>query len=81
MSNSFLNIGEEENGQNALAMALELDSSIADDMEQKYPYIKDQVKKVKSKEEIKLRNFVFILLLFFLFQCERNNLITKKLKL
>ena len=51
MSNSFFNIGEEEHGQNALKMALELDSSIADDMEQKYPYIKDQVKKVKSKKK------------------------------
>jgi uncharacterized protein HemY len=51
LSNSFLNVGEEEHGQNALKMALELDSSLSDDMQQKYPYIKDQVKKVKSKKK------------------------------
>lgn len=50
LSNSYLNLEQEEKGQKALEKALELDASLFDDMEQKYPYIKDQVKKVKSKK-------------------------------
>ena len=34
-----------------LKKALELDATLSSDMEQKYPNIKDQVKKVKSKKK------------------------------
>ena len=51
LSNCYLNLGNEEKGQEALKIALELDATLSDDMQQKYPYIKDQVKKVKSKKK------------------------------
>ena len=51
LSNCYLNLGDEEKTQEALKKALELDSSISDDMEQKYPNIKDQVIKVRSKKK------------------------------
>ena len=51
LSNCYLNLGDEEKGQEALKIALELDATLSDDMQQKYPYIKDQVKKVKSKKK------------------------------
>ena len=51
MSNSFYHLNDKENGQKSLKKALELDATISDDMEEKYPYIKEQVKKEKSKKK------------------------------
>ena len=45
------NLKDEKNGQIALQKALELDPTLSDDMEEKYPYIKDQVAKEKSKKK------------------------------
>ncbi|WP_435524504.1 hypothetical protein [Chryseobacterium indoltheticum] len=39
----------------SLEKALELDPSLITDMQKKYPYIKDEVKKVKAKAKIKRR--------------------------
>lgn len=51
LSNAYFNLKEEKSGQAALQKALELDASIVEDMEEKYPYLKDQVEKVKSKKK------------------------------
>lgn len=51
MSNCYFHLNDKENGQKALKIALELDATISDDMEEKYPYIKEQVKKEKSKKK------------------------------
>lgn len=51
LSNCYLNLDNEEKGQEALRKALELDATLSEDMQQKYPYIKDQVKQVKSKKK------------------------------
>lgn len=51
MSNSFYHLNDKENGKKSLKKALELDATISDDMEEKYPYIKEQVKKEKSKKK------------------------------
>ena len=51
LSNCYLNLDQEKKGQEALKKALELDATLSSDMEQKYPNIKDQVKKVKSKKK------------------------------
>jgi tetratricopeptide (TPR) repeat protein len=51
LSNAYFNLKDEKNGQKMLEKALELDPSLSEDMEEKYPYIKDQVDKVKSKKK------------------------------
>jgi len=40
---------DHENGGESLEKALELDPSLITDMQKKYPYIKDEVKKAKAK--------------------------------
>ncbi|SIS53052.1 Tetratricopeptide repeat-containing protein [Chryseobacterium piscicola] len=49
LSNCWFNLRNQEKGELALQNALELDSTLATDMQKKYPFIKEEVKKVKSK--------------------------------
>lgn len=51
LSNAYFNLKDETRGQETLQKALELDSSLSEDMETKYPYIKDEVAKEKSKKK------------------------------
>lgn len=51
LSNAYYHLKDEKNGEMALHKALELDSSLSEDMQTKYPYIKDQVQKEKSKKK------------------------------
>lgn len=51
LSNCYYNLREDSKGLDALTIAMELDPSLAEDMQQKYPYIKDEMKKVKSKKK------------------------------
>ncbi|MCG7279929.1 tetratricopeptide repeat protein [Chryseobacterium taklimakanense] len=51
LSNCYYHLREDEKGREALRKALELDPGLAEDMQQKYPYIKDEMKKVKSKKK------------------------------
>lgn len=50
LSNCFFILKDEEEGMIALQKALELDPSLSKDMQQKYPFIKDQVKKIRDKK-------------------------------
>ncbi len=49
LSNCYFNLKDHENGGESLENALELDPSLITDMQKKYPYIKDEVKKAKAK--------------------------------
>lgn len=49
LSNCYFILKESEQGGEALEKALELDASLITDMQKKYPYIKDEVKKAKAK--------------------------------
>ncbi|WP_175621403.1 tetratricopeptide repeat protein [Chryseobacterium schmidteae] len=49
LSNCYFILKESEEGSEALEKALELDASLITDMQKKYPYIKDEVKKAKAK--------------------------------
>ncbi len=49
LSNCYFNLKEQEKGVESLKQALELDSSIIQDMQKKYPFLKDEVKKAKAK--------------------------------
>ena len=49
LSNCYFNLNNNEKGAESLERALELDSSLVTDMQKKYPYIKDEVKKAKDK--------------------------------
>ena len=51
LSNAYFNLKDEKRGQEALQKALELDPTLSEDMETKYPYIKDEVAKEKSKKK------------------------------
>lgn len=51
MSNCYFNLKNEELGRATLTKALDLDATILDDMLLKYPFIKDEVKKVKTKKK------------------------------
>ncbi|WP_027383393.1 tetratricopeptide repeat protein [Epilithonimonas caeni] len=51
LSNSYFNLKNDAEGVLALEKALELDSSLIKDMQQKYPFIKEQVKKIKTKKK------------------------------
>jgi len=48
LSNCFFNLKDQDKGTESLQKALELDPSLAKDMQKKYPFIKDEVKKVKA---------------------------------
>lgn len=49
LSNCYFNLRKTEKGTESLQKALSKDSSLAQDMQKKYPFIKDEVKKVKAK--------------------------------
>ncbi|MFN1218363.1 tetratricopeptide repeat protein [Chryseobacterium kwangjuense] len=49
LSNCYFNLRNPEKGSESLQKALSIDSSLATDMQKKYPFIKDEVKKVKAK--------------------------------
>ena len=49
LSNCYFNLRNPEKGAESLQKALNIDSSLATDMQKKYPFIKDEVKKVKAK--------------------------------
>lgn len=51
LSNSYFNIHSEEQGREALAKAMELDSELLSDMQKKYPYLVDKSTKAKSKKK------------------------------
>ncbi|RQP14022.1 MAG: tetratricopeptide repeat protein [Chryseobacterium sp.] len=49
LSNCHFNLGEQQEGRDTLAKAVELDPGIIGDMQMKYPSIDDEVKKERSK--------------------------------
>ncbi len=49
LSNCYFNLKQQEKGIESLKVALELDSSIIQDMQKKYPFLKEEVKKAKAK--------------------------------
>lgn len=49
LSNCYFHMNNTKEGRNILAKALELDPLLLEDMQQKYPFIKEEVKKVKTK--------------------------------
>jgi len=51
LSNCYLHLKNEAKGIAMLEKALELDSTLSKDMQQKYPSIKEQVKKIKAKKK------------------------------
>lgn len=51
LSNCWFNLKDEQKGIEALNTALTLDPSIMEDMQQKYPYIKDKIKKTKTRKK------------------------------
>lgn len=50
-SNCYLHLNNQKDGRKSLAVALELDPKLLDDMQQKYPFIKEEVDKVKTKKK------------------------------
>lgn len=53
LSNCFFNLNYEELGQKSLEKALNLDPNLFDDMGKKYPYLKEVMKKTKTKKNKK----------------------------
>ncbi|WP_379968197.1 tetratricopeptide repeat protein [Epilithonimonas sp. UC225_85] len=51
LSNCYFHLKNEAEGVSQLKKALELDSTLSKDMQQKYPFIKEQVKKIKAKKK------------------------------
>ncbi|PZU86528.1 MAG: hypothetical protein DI529_08475 [Chryseobacterium sp.] len=51
LSNCYFNLKNDSEGIAKLEKALELDSTLSKDMQQKYPFIKEQVKKIKTKKK------------------------------
>lgn len=51
LSNCYFNLKNESEGVLMLEKALKLDPSLSKDMQQKYPFIKEQVKKIKTKKK------------------------------
>lgn len=52
MSNCYFHLKEEQKAKDYLQIALDLDPSISEDMQQKYPYIREEIKdrKIKTKK-------------------------------
>lgn len=50
-SNCYFHLKEDAKGRESLEMALSLDSDLIEDMTLKYPFIKEQVKKVRAKKK------------------------------
>lgn len=51
LSNCYFQMNNQKDGRSTLASALELDPNMVEDMQQKYPFIKEEVDKVKSKKK------------------------------
>jgi tetratricopeptide (TPR) repeat protein len=51
LSNCYLHLKNETKGIAILEKALELDATLSKDMQRKYPFIKEQVKKIKAKKK------------------------------
>ncbi|WP_027376869.1 tetratricopeptide repeat protein [Kaistella palustris] len=51
LSNCYFHMNNQKAGRAALASALELDPNLLEDMQQKYPFLKDEGDKVKSKKK------------------------------
>lgn len=51
LSNCYFNLKNDAEGILKLEKALELDPTLSKDMQQKYPFIKEQVKKIKTKKK------------------------------
>ncbi|MDO5614987.1 MAG: tetratricopeptide repeat protein [Cruoricaptor ignavus] len=51
LSNCWFHLSDEEKATAALEKAIALDETIAKDMQQKYPYIKDSLKKIKIRKK------------------------------
>ena len=51
LSNCYLQMNNPKEGRKALSTALELDPNLLEDMQQKYPFLKDEVEKVKAKKK------------------------------
>ncbi len=51
LSNCYFHLKYEAEGLDKLEKALELDPTLSKDMQQKYPFIKEQVKKIKTKKK------------------------------
>lgn len=50
-SNCYLHLNNQKEGRKSLSIALDLDPKLLDDMQQKYPFIKEEVDKVKAKKK------------------------------
>lgn len=50
-SNCYFHLNNQKEARKSLAIALELDKNILEDMQQKYPFIKEEVEKVKAKKK------------------------------
>lgn len=51
LSNCYFHMNNQKEGRNVLVKALELDPQLLEDMQQKYPYIKEEASKVKTKKK------------------------------
>jgi len=51
LSNSYFNCKDEENGRKTLEQALKLDPELLDDMQKKYPYLKEEANKTKANNK------------------------------
>lgn len=51
LSNCYFHLNNQKDGRKSLAVALDLDPKLLDDMQQKYPFIKEEVDKVKAKKK------------------------------
>ncbi|UJF30829.1 tetratricopeptide repeat protein [Kaistella sp. 97-N-M2] len=50
LSNCYFHLNNQKDGRKSLAVALDLDPNLLEDMKQKYPFIKEEVEKKKSKK-------------------------------
>lgn len=51
LSNCYLQLNNQKEGRNTLSVALGLDANLLEDMQQKYPFIKEAADKVKAKKK------------------------------
>ncbi len=51
LSNCYFHMNNQKEGKKALAAALQLDPKLLDDMQDKYPFLKDEIGKVKNRKK------------------------------
>ncbi|KMQ71377.1 tetratricopeptide repeat protein [Chryseobacterium koreense] len=51
LSNCYFHMNNQKQGRNVLSIALELDPNLLEDMQLKYPFIKEEADKVKAKKK------------------------------